>query len=481
MKDTLGLKFLYYKYEKGCFYISTNLNDFKKENTKINYAAVIEKILFTYPIGDETYLEGVFMLKEGSLLLFDKGKITNETYVSIDSCFAHQLPLKKFNKQMFLDIFEKSVLQRASVSSKLNVSLTGGFDGRSNVAVLLYHKKKFHSYSFGKQGGENTTVPLRVAKKMGLEYEPIYLDKDYEQNYDRCAFDAIFFSDGISDFERANYIYAMQNLTNYAQYNITGLIGGEIFAPVHLKTDYINSTYFDIVYCGLDFSINTLLTEKGINQFVNKEVTENKKTLQKILNHIEVQRIIIQNWKKDEFGWLYYIKDFMTLGFRKFYGTQMHIERYFNENLNPFYDLDLIEYIFSTRYIFLYQNAFKKSPLFRRNNRKLQTLIINFFSKELGSIPVDRGYPPFYTNSINKLLIPFIFYKRRLKLKHSAPEFDTPKWSKILYNELINNSSLFSSDLLNKDITMGAIKKYKSTDYNNSFNQMLSVAIWLKQ
>jgi asparagine synthetase B (glutamine-hydrolysing) len=479
VKDVLGLKYLYHKFENGKFYISTNLNDFKQITKQINYSAVIEKVLFTYPIGEESYIEDVFMLKEGGRLLFKHDKMFKDTHANIDDIFKHQEPLKKLNRQTFLDLFEKSVLQSSSVAEKLNVSLTGGFDGRSNIAVLLNHKKQFHAYSFGKQGGENTSVPLNVANILGLEYEPVFLDKKYEQNYVQCALDALYFSDGTSSFERANYIYAMQKIAHNSHYNITGLIGGEMFAPVHMKTDYINSTYYDMIYLGSDFSIESLLVKKGLNDHIQKKITSNNVIQEKIDKNIQTRRNLISNWKKDDFGWLYYIKDFITLGFRQFYGNQMHLERYYNENLSPFYDVDLIEYIFSTRHIMLYQNAFKDSPILRRNNRKLQTWLITNFSKELAKIPVDRGYPPIYTTDIRALLIPFLYYKRRYKLKHTPPEFDSPTWSKLLYNQLINDFSLNSDEFLVSNHLITTLREYENTKYNKTLNQLLSIAIWL--
>jgi asparagine synthetase B (glutamine-hydrolysing) len=481
IKDQLGLKYLYYKSEKDNFYISTNLNDFKQVSKNINYAAVIEKLLFSYPIGLETYLEEVYMLEEGALLRTNNGRIKKDNNSIVDELFNTKQPLSKFDKKTFLDIFEISVLLRASVAPEINASLTGGFDGRTNIAVLLNHKKKFHSYSFGKEGGENTKVPLLVASKLKLDYEPIYLDGEFEQNYSQCALDVINFSDGISNFERANYIYAMHKLTEHARYNITGLIGGEIFAPVHLKTDYINDTYYDIIYTGSNFDINKLLLEKGLKEFINDEIINNKLIIEKVNNNIEARRKLVVEWKKEKYDWLYYLKDFITMGFHQFYGNQMHLERYYNENLSPFYDFDVMKYLFSTEHILVFQNAFKDSPLLRRQNRKLQTLIISHFSKAIAEIPVDRGYPPAYTTDIRRLLIPLIFYKRRFNRKRSDPEFDSPGWSKILYLYLIQNLDFLSSEFLDSQKTILALKKYNSEKYNKSFNQLLSIAIWLKQ
>lgn len=482
VKDQLGLKYLYYKNDKGNYFISTNLNDFKLLSPKINYSAVVEKILFTYPITEESYFEDVFMLKNGCILNLQNGEVSSAVYFSVDQIFSPLNLLKKFSKQTFIDIFEKSVLQRASVSANLNVSLTGGFDGRSIVAVLLNHNYKFHSYSFGKQGGENTEVPMIVSQKLGLDYESILLEEVYENNYSRCALDAIHYSDGTSSFERANYIYAIEILASRGtHYNISGLLGGEVFAPVRLKTDYINGTYYDLMYLGLNRSTHDLLEEKGIKEYINEEIIDDRDTLQKLASNVEERRKLINVWRKDECGWVFYLKDFVSLGFQQFYGNQIHLERYFNDNQTPFYDIDLLEYLYSTEHVYSYMNAFKDSVFLRRNNRKLQTMIIRNFSKALSEIPVDRGYPPAYTTDLRKLLIPFIFYRHHLQRKRLPPEFDSPAWSKILYKGLIDRETCFSHELLSKIETISSIEKYNNSDYSKDFNNMLSIAIWLNQ
>jgi len=200
-KDKLGLKYLYYKREQQYFYISSNLNDFKRIPFEYNYASVLEKVLFTYPINNETYIKNVFMLEQGGILEYTDCKLLNGTYFKIENLFNGSNKLKSFDKNFFIDLFEKSVIQRANVSENINVSLTGGFDGRTNVAVLLKNKRTFRAYSFGKKGGENTRIPLEVCEKFGINYFPIYLDNMFEKEYYDNALDCIFFSDGISSFE----------------------------------------------------------------------------------------------------------------------------------------------------------------------------------------------------------------------------------------------------------------------------------------
>jgi hypothetical protein len=478
-KDQLGLKYLYYKIEDKYFYISTNLNDFKSIHFEYNYSAVIEKILFTYPIGVETFIKNVFMLELGCILTYTASKFENQIYFSIEDLFPQNIIGNHFNKKHFLELFEKSVLQRANVSEKINVSLTGGFDGRANISVLLKNDQIFQTYSFGKKGGENTIVPIDVSKKLGIDYFPVYLDEEYEKKYSENALDSIYFSDGISIFERANYIFTLKQIANYSNYNLTGLIGGEIFAPVHLKVDYINKTYFNLIYLAEKVDLIDILSQKTLSSYLNLEFLKQKEILEKIEENIKIRGELIREWKNQEFKWMYYLKDLMTLGFQRFYGIQMHLERYYCENLTPFYDLDIIRYLFSTDHINIYSNAFKSSPLVRRNNRWLQSMIIKNSFPELGEIPVDRGYPPNYNLDCRKVFIPYIFYKRRQRLKDAIPDFTSPIWCQILFKEKIKEINAMKEKLFITKEIHKSVKDYDPVNYFKEFNQLLSTAIWL--
>jgi hypothetical protein len=476
----LGLKYLYYKINGDQFYISTNLNDFKRIGCEYKYSVVLEKILFTYPIGDESFLGDVFLLKQGCILSYFDAELKQEEYFNMDSLFHPGSDLDRFDKRRFIEIFEKSVLQRCNAAAKMNVSLTGGFDGRANVAVLLKNHRDFRTYSFGKKGGENTVVPLAVTTKLGLNYLPVYLDEEYEKHYAECASAAIYFSDGISIFERANYIFALKKIAAYSNYNITGLLGGEIFAPVHLKTDYLNETYFKLIYSEDKFELKQFLTNKNLGNYINMSFIEQNEITEKTGEAINIRIELVKKWKKQEYKWLYYLKDLMTLGFHRFYGNQMHLERYYCENLTPFYDLDVIKYLFSTDYISIYKAAFVSSPLFRINNRKLQSLIINELFPELGEIPVDRGYPPNYNLDYRRIFIPYFYYKRIKNLKKAPPDFASPLWCKSLFKEKLHLFDGFNNEFFNSESMQKTMAGYAKENYNKDFNHLLSVALWLE-
>ena len=176
--------------------------------------------------------------------------------------------------------------------------MTGGFDGRSIVSSLLKYNIPFKAYSFGKPGGENTKVPLRIKEKINVDYEPIYLDKKYEKSYAKFAKEVIYFSDGLSFHERANYLYAFEKLQKYSQHILTGLIAGEILRPIHLRTDYMNQLYYDVFYEGKDLDILGYLENKKIKDFISLNFIKDIKPT--LTEKIQKKKKEIENLKKQK-------------------------------------------------------------------------------------------------------------------------------------------------------------------------------------
>jgi hypothetical protein len=289
--------------------------------------------------------------------------------------------------------------------------------------------------------------------------------------------DVINLSDGISIFERANYVYAAKKTVKNSRYIITGLIGGEVFAPVHQKTDYINENYYNVMYDQKELNVSKLISDIPTARFLNTEFLLSPEIINNLSENIKRRQSKIQKYKEQDLDWMYYMKDLMTLGFPHFYGNQMHLERYYTENLSPFYDLDLLKYIFSTTHLNIYKNAFKNSVLLRRGNRKLQSLIIKNFYPEIGEIPVDRGYPPNYNLDYRKIMIPFHFYKRRKNIKNAMPDFDSRSWSYIFFKEIKDLSELNEKICKTSEINE-FLKKYNKSEYSQAFNNLFSILIW---
>ncbi|MEO0129341.1 MAG: hypothetical protein ABIL02_03800 [candidate division WOR-3 bacterium] len=126
------------------------------------------------------------------------------------------------------ELFKKTVKQYTISPPKKCLSLTGGFDCRAIFSVLEEDTQDFICYSFGIPGSLNISIPEKICRENNINYLPIYLDEDYEKVFDDYALQAIYYSDCLSTFERANYPYAFKKLSEFSPVVITGIFGSEL-------------------------------------------------------------------------------------------------------------------------------------------------------------------------------------------------------------------------------------------------------------
>lgn len=478
INDHFGLKPIYYGMKDDNYFVSNNLNLFREIQFELNQNAVLEKLIFTYPIGDHTLLKDVNELKGGDVLTI------NEQNKYVKSNFSlHKMifrpKVKKFSHKKLTDLLNHSVAQRAYDNDPCICSLTGGFDGRTVISSLLKQKIDFFTYSFGKKNGENTEVPLNVSKNLGIDYRPIYLEKEYERNYYKFGIEAIYASDGLSSFDRSNYSFAFNKLSEHSNTILSGLVAGEILRPIHLKCDYFNELYYDLIYLGKSFNLGEYIKDSGLEQFINRDWALSLN--EKINDSIEQRQELINKLRNNKNGYLFYLYDLISLGFRKFYGNEMHLERFYADNLSPFFDYEIIEYLFNTTYISIFKNAFKKSLLARWKGQMVYANIINNNYSSLGKIPVDRGYPPSYLlNPLKRLLIPKLYLDRKKGLESKPTDFNSPEWNKIFYTSLKQNIVLEESKILNINGLMKFVNSYSIEKFSRGSNGIISLCLWLE-
>lgn len=477
INDHFALRPFYYGALDGVFYFGNNLNHFKALSLPINQIAVLEKILFTYPLDDSTYFKGVSCLGCGEEIRTN-GNTVHQTRWFDPAALVFNDQREPFSVDRFTQIFNRSVLQRADATPRIVASLTGGFDGRAVVSALLKHNRHFFSYSFGKKGGENTEIPARIAHRLGFEHNAIYLDQDFEEHFFDYACEALYFSDGMSFISRANYPYALSHVANRTNTVLTGLIAGEILRPIHLRTDYMNEAYYRLLYGDEPASVWHWLRECGYDRLVEADFVE--QNLPRLRGRIEAKRQELQRYRSADDGFLFYLYDLIGLGFRRYYGTEMHLERQYVHNTSPFYDFDVLNYLLRTDYKFIFKNAFKGHPLFRWKGQQIYAEIYRRNCAALGQIPVDRGYRPDHlTSPLRRLAIPFLYHRRKKRLRRSPPEFTEEKWAALFYRRLdsttLPNSPVFDGPALRAAVVGGQVGTY-----DEKFNRLFSLYCWLE-
>jgi hypothetical protein len=472
VNSQLGIKHAYYYQSGKDFYVSSSLNYLRLVNDKIDYNTILQYLLFTYSINGNTFLNEVKFFNPGEILEYSD-KLYKSAYYEIRNMFGKIT--SKFDITEYIRLFNKSIEQKYFFGENVYASFTGGFDGRTIISYLLKSGKDFNTYSFGKKNGENTFVPQTISEKLDIKYTPVYLDEDYEKAYVENAIKVINYSDGLSFNERSNYIYSFSELSKSTNHIISGLIGGETLRPVHLRTDYMNQNYYEVFYENTKKDLGSMLKSKysvelfgfRVNDFMEKlkDISDKKKK--------EITEL------KSNYHYLFYLIDLMQNGFRMYYGTEIHYERYYCENLTPYYDLDLLEYLYSTDYVKIFENAFKHNRVFRWKGQKIYAKIIEANYPLLNIYPVDRGYPPGYLlNPLKLPAVPFLYYRRK-RSRLGRPDFTESKWSKTFLRDYLERN--YSNGILNENYLKEMVKKYldDNIEHDTSITRLVSLQTWL--
>lgn len=439
--DKLNVLPLYYAFTQGQLAISSNtalLMENTWVNKKIDEVAMCMQSLFDYMLGEYYFVKGIRRCENAMTYTFSGEGLSRNKYWDVSQLYHPKLLKKKESLDLLSEQLKKNVNLYASQSQKILVSLTGGFDGRTNLAILDKNKEDFKCYSYGMPGSKQIRVPLKVAKEIGIQYDPIYLSDDFIKKYTHYTNVASYFSNGTAPIGFCNIPYAFNKLNKYSDSVITGLFGSEVLRPLHNNGIQVNDNSFAI-FLGDD--IHNSISEIFKNEHIN--LPENKKVLKQC-------KKTLQAWFEEEYFTRYKNYDSVTRffffiiqeGLRKYFSQEVSIERVFVTTYFPYFDIDLVDLIYRTPWAGMYNGFLGKSKFKRRKGQLLYAHIIKKYYAELGKISFDRGY------TSNDLLLPFpinylkigigvFLAKRYMKKAGGNDTFKTKDWSVKTINEIL--------------------------------------------
>lgn len=480
ISDHLNVLPIFYSYKDGIFIFSSAIKPILDSSLFINPAtnktAIIEFAIFDYTFGSKTYYKDIAMLDYGTILRVDETGVNKERYFSIESFFQKRLMKKEESLEALNGLLYENVNLYASDSKRFLLSLTGGFDGRANLALIVRPAEDFLCYSYGMPGSRQITIPMEIAKRLKINYKPIYLDKNFEQQYENCAFKALFYSDGTAPILRANYPYAYQQLKEFADTAITGLFGSEILRPIHNLGIQFNDNS-ESLFMGNNF-------DKDLKYIF--ECEKNRGYFQPQLFeecYDEIRNYVWEHYfapykEIDKLTRFFFF--FIGEGIRKYFIQEIRIERVFITTRFPYFDFDFVQLMYKTPFAGMYNGALNKSPIKRRRAQLLYAYVINHYNPILGATLTDRGYKP------KDLLSPFSYLKvlpgylrtQRYNKRVGNDTFNSERWTDLVFSK---NLELIKKET---DIFPGTlIDKYENGENlreNYYFSRTFSLKYWFE-
>ena len=482
--ERLNVLPLYFAYDKSKLVISSNTSLILKSewvDTSANKLAYAMQYLFDYMLGEHYFVNGIKRFENARVYTFSINGLNSNQYWDVEKLYNTELLPKKISLDMLSKQLEENVKLYSADKDKLLVAFTGGFDGRTNIALLNDRDKStYRAFSYGMPGSKQIRVPQDASSKLGIDYTPVYLEKEYIDSYLETTKEATYFSNGTAPIGFNNIPFAYKKLNSYSNTVMTGLFGSEILRPLHNNGIQVNNNSFEI-FLSENYRQNIIdAIKKGrengiITSYIDDDIA------------IELADYFDKNYFKKYEKYDSIIRFFFFIiqeGIRKYFSQEISLQRVYVNTRIPYFDSDIVDLIYKTTWAGMYNGFLGKSKFKRRKGQLLYAHVIKKYLPKLGDLILDRGY------TSNDLILPFpfnyikiakgVYFAKKYMKKHNGNDtFKTEEWSVDSINEIIDELQ----NNIPKSINFKFFKK--NIDEMNSglyltFRHFVSLSYYLK-
>ncbi|MDZ7336940.1 MAG: asparagine synthase-related protein [candidate division KSB1 bacterium] len=473
-----GISPFYYALEGRRFWFSTGMAALVRamgRQNELDRAGILELALFNYPLGDRTYFRPLKMLRPAEIVTATPGGLQRRLWWDVRSLYDGERYTERHALELGSDLFRKTVNDLAADVARLRISFTSGFDSRAILAVLDRDPGDVLAYSFGIPGSLNVAIPERICAHLGVHFQPIYLDADYERVFGEYALRAAILSDCLSTVERANYPYAFEKLAEFSPVIVTGLFGSELMRTFQNVGHIVsaNLARLNLVHDGRAEFRRILASPDAFGYFSPELVRQAADQVEADLAATFFQPF--GDLPSDRRFYMF----LLTEALRKYFGAEVHMERPWGINRFPFLDDEFVEFAFRSPFAGVHSRTLRPTISNRLRSQYFYAFVIRKYRPELLKAPTDHGYAP------GDVLAPFPLLKvapqflgRICRQRRSGyREFKTEEWTESLYQRVFRDgktqNALFCQELVT-DLTSGLWKKR-----HLDFAKAASFKVWL--
>jgi len=350
--DELNIRNVYYAETNDKFILSSSLTAFinysKKDFGIVNIKSVVEYALFDFDLTDETFIQNVKSIPPASYLNYASNQIHIEQYWNIFSEFESAKPglNEKESYVQVESLMKKNLALYLSEPERTAFALTGGYDSRTNLALLSGKFNNGYYYSYGVKDSYDVKFASKVARKLNLNFKPFILGNSYADNFDKDAEIAIEMGDGIAEVNRGIYAYAFQKIATDYDFILTGLFGSELIKRPTSLGGYIDKNVQSLLLSdNIKQTYNDVINQAKSTAFINPEIIDKYKD--QIFRDL-VKNQYINNGYTGGKKFFFFI---VGLGIRKYFMKEIKVERAFVENLHPYLDIEFIGLLLKTPFL----------------------------------------------------------------------------------------------------------------------------------
>ena len=360
-----------------------------------------------------------------------------------------------------MSYLKNSLLGNIKENLPIELALTGGFDNKVSLSVLLESTNKFRAFTFGDKNNADQTAANEVAQLFDIPHEQLplndeFLNKldEYVSKFTRNAGNAPIL-DSLIYYQIVNQKIQKSNL-------VLGHMGGElIVGPVLIselvvtKTSalLLNSTNKKDLISSLNYNLEEICM---------LNISEFQPELESYVTSL-TEYAGFDNSKNKQVLLQFLIKE----TYSKFFGT-VFTNLFGKYNIiNPYLDLQFLTKLYSSPYSFLKNKAFKKSPVGHFFSRRLYPILIQKIYPKVLKSKMDRGYILSDFLKWYKFYKPVINYAKRHVLRQKKTVSLTHDLNHMMIRQFSlkwDHSKLKTHSFLNSKEIDELLEKQKKSD-----------------
>lgn len=376
VNDQLSLSKIYWNEAQLIYSSSYDSVCVLSQEKSFNYSAFWSRKYFHRDIGEITLFNEINKTRAGVQFQFLNGSWSKDYYFNYLNLLSQPVD-SQLIPEHFIPIWEKVLLSmnRLNPQSKHLITLTGGKDARTGLAILKHFNQTADGFTYGVPGSKDAVFAKKLSSQAGVRHEIPELPCDsalWEEEITRCLeADASFISP-----HRAlrNSAFRKMSIDHKGAWYWGGYMGGE----------WLMGLYAD----GLVFP--KWLTDFKKGDSLKENVLGGQENLSHCTDLVEeIERMqedigLIKNQKELQLVWMFEIGVIH-------HGQDIHLAR--ENGLQPYpflMDIDFIEQLFQSRFSFIFQNHDSKNLLQRWKLYEWNITIQNALMPQWSNIPFGK-------------------------------------------------------------------------------------------
>jgi hypothetical protein len=481
--DPYGIYPLYYYYSMGNFIISNDLDSIINmlDQISLDDLGLYDYFLFNYTLKSRTILKEISQVGGDTFLEYKNNilRITRRNDL-IASLFSNRTPS---NIGKMADTLKSHLHLNYDPNIPTTFPLTGGFDSKVILSLLLSERINFNAVTFGKKDSDDFIAASSISGQYNFKHIFLGMNQDFLNSIDLKINEFLRCSPNAPMLDTLLY-YQLTKEKIQSSNLVTGMMGGEmIVGPVLISELITTRSSALLTHCksrkellsGLERNIK----EQGIfniDLFTKRSNLYIEPLCDYLIDHQKVQNENL-------------IKFLLNETYAKFFGVVFSNLFSKCNIINPLVDIEFLRILFNSEYSFTSKKAFSKAPLSHYKSRRLYPELIKQIFPTVLKTKMDRGYYLEDFLKWYKFFRPFTnYFKRHFLAKEKKIYGDSSNYLSILESmaiEYVGNSEIIDWDIFDKNAVLKIIqdvKKKKNTSFQRQkLLQLLTVYFFVKR